>query len=180
MGAIANEPSMEEILSSIKRIIADEDAAAGQNRGGRRRIAPRSAPPAEAGSGQDEGGQDEESVLELTEPLATDPSPPPAPPAAPPATPRPAATPAAPVASEAEPAPVLSPESAVAARESLSHLSAAVEQREAAYPGGQTIDALVRELLTPMLREWLDRQLPGMVEQMVQREIDRITAGLRK
>jgi len=32
-------------------------------------------------------------------------------------------------------------------------------------------------MLRPMLREWLDANLPRMVEEMVQREIARITAG---
>ncbi|MFX6724745.1 DUF2497 domain-containing protein [Acinetobacter baumannii] len=35
---------------------------------------------------------------------------------------------------------------------------------------------MVRELLRPMLREWLDARLPGIVETMVAREIARITS----
>jgi len=34
-------------------------------------------------------------------------------------------------------------------------------------------------MLKPVLREWLDANLPGMVEAMVQSEIKRITGGLR-
>jgi cell pole-organizing protein PopZ len=30
-------------------------------------------------------------------------------------------------------------------------------------------------MLRPMLKDWLDANLPGMVETMVKREIDRIT-----
>ena len=44
-------------------------------------------------------------------------------------------------------------------------------------PGSDTLEGLVREMLRPMLREWLDANLPRMVEEMVQREIARITAA---
>ena len=33
----------------------------------------------------------------------------------------------------------------------------------------------MREMLRPMLRDWLDANLPTMVEALVAREIDRIT-----
>ncbi len=45
--------------------------------------------------------------------------------------------------------------------------------------GETSLEGLVREMLRPMLAEWLDKNLPGMVEQMVQAEIARI-AGKRK
>lgn len=38
----------------------------------------------------------------------------------------------------------------------------------------QTLDGIVRELLKPMLKEWLDERLPELVEAEVAREIDRI------
>jgi hypothetical protein len=40
-----------------------------------------------------------------------------------------------------------------------------------------TLEGLVRELLRPMLREWLDAKLPDIVEAMVAREIERITGA---
>lgn len=40
--------------------------------------------------------------------------------------------------------------------------------------GGQTVDDLVRDLLRPMLKEWLDARLPGLVETVVREEIERI------
>jgi cell pole-organizing protein PopZ len=40
--------------------------------------------------------------------------------------------------------------------------------------GGQTVEDLVRELLRPMLKEWLDARLPGLVETVVREEIERI------
>jgi cell pole-organizing protein PopZ len=44
--------------------------------------------------------------------------------------------------------------------------------------GETSLEGLVRELLRPMLSEWIDKNLPGMVEKMVQAEIARI-AGKR-
>lgn len=44
--------------------------------------------------------------------------------------------------------------------------------------GETSLEGLVREMLRPMLSEWLDNNLPGMVEKMVQAEIARI-AGKR-
>lgn len=44
------------------------------------------------------------------------------------------------------------------------------------YPGADTtLDALVRSMLAPMLRDWLDTNLPGIVQQAVAKEISRIT-----
>ncbi|KUO51925.1 MAG: hypothetical protein APF82_02925 [Sphingomonadales bacterium BRH_c42] len=44
--------------------------------------------------------------------------------------------------------------------------------------GETSLEGLVRDMLRPMLAEWLDANLPGMVERMVQAEIARI-AGKR-
>ncbi|WP_417668912.1 PopZ family protein [Roseibium sp.] len=41
----------------------------------------------------------------------------------------------------------------------------------------QTVEELVKDMLRPMLKAWLDQNLPGMVEQMVKKEIDRVTRG---
>lgn len=45
--------------------------------------------------------------------------------------------------------------------------------------GETSLESLAREMLRPMLAEWLDKNLPGMVERMVQAEIARI-AGKKK
>ena len=44
--------------------------------------------------------------------------------------------------------------------------------------GETSLEGLVREMLRPMLAQWLDTHLPGMVETMVKAEISRI-AGKR-
>ncbi len=45
--------------------------------------------------------------------------------------------------------------------------------------GETSLEGLVREMLRPMLAEWMDKNLPGMVEKMVQDEIARIAGKKR-
>ncbi|MFD1701563.1 PopZ family protein [Methylopila henanensis] len=42
---------------------------------------------------------------------------------------------------------------------------------------GRTIDDLVKEMLRPMLRAWLDDNLPPLVERLVRQEIERVARG---
>jgi len=61
---------------------------------------------------------------------------------------------------------------------SLSALAAAVDtHRRAVDPsiGTRTIEDLVKDVMRPMIREWLDDNLPSLVERMVGREIERLT-----
>jgi len=44
----------------------------------------------------------------------------------------------------------------------------------AAAAGGRTVEEVVGDLVRPMLRAWLDENLPGLVERLVQGEIERI------
>ena len=41
----------------------------------------------------------------------------------------------------------------------------------------RTLEDLVREMLRPMLKAWLDDNLPNMVERMVRAEIERVSRG---
>jgi len=138
MGDLSREPSMEDILSSIRRVIARDEAPGAREA----RFATES----------------EEDVLDLDEQESHD-----------------------------EPAPVIPTEeelvsaaSADAARQSLEALTAAVAPAPvAATPapaaGGRTMEEVVLEALRPMLKDWLDTNLPNMVEAMVAKEISRIT-----
>jgi cell pole-organizing protein PopZ len=45
--------------------------------------------------------------------------------------------------------------------------------------GVRTIDELVEDLLRPMLRSWLDMNLPPLVERLVREEIERVSRGRR-
>jgi cell pole-organizing protein PopZ len=46
-------------------------------------------------------------------------------------------------------------------------------------PAGRTLEDVVRELLRPMMKAWLDENLPSIVEQQVAAEIERV-ARLRR
>jgi cell pole-organizing protein PopZ len=149
MGDVSNEPSMEDILSSIKRIIAEEGESAVASRPRRGARTPAAEPVAQP-----------DEVLELSEPVPAEPPQPAAPPAA---------TDLAPPAE-----PILSHVTAEATRGPLEQLSRMIVKPEVA--GSDTLEGMVRDMLRPMLREWLDANLPRMVEEMVQREITRITS----
>jgi cell pole-organizing protein PopZ len=71
---------------------------------------------------------------------------------------------------------IISDRSAQAARQSLSHLSSLLVRPEEGE--SNTLEGLVREMLKPMLKQWLDERLPEIVEVMVKKEIDRITGRL--
>jgi cell pole-organizing protein PopZ len=62
-------------------------------------------------------------------------------------------------------------------RESLAALAMIAEPGAAPQivrSGETSLEELTRELLRPMLAEWLDRHLPDMVERLVKAEIARI------
>jgi len=152
MGDVSAEPSMEDILSSIKRIIA-EDVETGGSARARRRTAPPQPAPVEA--------MDEDDVLELSETMSD-------------SAPMPIAAPAVAAVAPGTPAEkIISDEAAEASRARLASLSRLVVKPEVA--GSDTLESLVREMLKPMLRDWLDANLPDLVEAMVAKEIARIT-----
>jgi cell pole-organizing protein PopZ len=43
---------------------------------------------------------------------------------------------------------------------------------------GTTLEGMLADMLRPMLKEWLDENLPSVVERMVEKEISRISRGL--
>ena len=148
---------MEEILSSIKRIIAEDSQATLAQPRGKRTVA--RVEPRHDDTRRDE--DDAEEVLELTEAVTSDT--------------QPAETPASAPAPVAELKPSLvSTAAAEASRSSLAALSALVVKPEVV--GSDTLEGLVREMLKPMLAEWLDQRLPDVVERLVAQEIQRITA----
>jgi cell pole-organizing protein PopZ len=73
---------------------------------------------------------------------------------------------------------LVSADPAMTAISSLAELAAAVNtQRRATDPsiGPRTIEDLVKEVMRPMIREWLDDNLPPLVDRVVGREIERLT-----
>ena len=89
-----------------------------------------------------------------------------------------------------EPAPSFAPEpyqqeygehlvsdaAAEASGASIAQLAHAVSRERAMHLGNQgiTLEQLVREICTPLLKQWLDSNLPYMVERIVKQEIERI------
>jgi cell pole-organizing protein PopZ len=221
------EPSMEEILASIRRIISEDgDEEAGAE------AAPEEQPAAEAEDVAEDVSEDEaepepesepepvdeaeEEVLELTDEVQDDgtvvnlktgesvdedgegaeedvelemvdadeesaeddlvfdnePEPEPEPDPGP--EPSALVEPIAAVAADR----LVSQDPGVESVSSLAALAAAVDMhRRAVDPsiGPRTIEDLVKEVMRPMIREWLDANLPSLVERLVAREIERLT-----
>ena len=73
---------------------------------------------------------------------------------------------------------LVSPPTAAAATESFEELAKAVTKEEgigtplASIPG-KTLEDIVKELLCPMLKEWLDQNLPSLTEKLVRKEVER-------
>ena len=162
---------MEEILSSIKRIIAEEGDAPVRGRGPVRK-ADRAEDGAEYGiaSHPDKRTQEDE-VLELSDPIQPAPQIDVVPTRYEPEEERRAE----PASVKAEP--IVSARAAEASRGALEALSRLIIKSEP--PSDGTLEGLVREMLRPMLREWMDAHLPAMVETMVAAEIARISGQSR-
>ncbi len=172
------EPSMEDILSSIKRIIAEDSSAALAGSRFKRSVGlsplprPETASAQVAPEGSDETQEREEEVLELTDPVAVELVPAPAAEPIEPA-PAPKAKLDEPVPAEVKPT-LVSQNTANASRSSLAALSAMIVKPD--IVGSDTLEGLVRDMLKPLLADWLDANLPEIVERQVAQEIARISA----
>ncbi len=149
MGDVSAEPSMEDILSSIKRIIAED----GEGPRAPARRTPRTA--TTAAIRPVAAAEEADEVLELSDP---------APEAEPVAASDPLVSPTAVQASRGS-------------LDALTRMIAQPEPEAVPVGNGQTMDAFVAELLRPLLRDWLDAHLPEIVEAMVAKEIARITGS---
>jgi len=195
--AKAQEPSMEEILASIRRIIADDDAA----KPAKPAEPAKPAAPVAASAPADTTGRDEmdamladldenpdepppappDEVLELTEAMAA-PAPEPTQPSFRRIEPdqdvvfheSAAAQPPPPVVPRAADSPLLSTAASAAVHSAFGTLAHSVL---AQHP--RTLEDLVKEMLRPMLKSWLDDNLPVMVERLVRAEIERVSRGPR-
>jgi uncharacterized protein len=206
--AKAQEPSMEEILASIRRIIADDDAAKPEPS-----VLPKAAdshistmepgstaPELEAREGEASQPANEfpvspkpapSNVLELTEEMATPrsepqganlrkldtpqnvPFEPVGPPPRPPTTTR---APKAAIAASSPPdkseLPLMSAAATAAVNSAFTTLAHTVLVQNA-----RTLEDLVKEMLRPLLKSWLDDNLPTLVERLVRAEIERVSRG---
>jgi cell pole-organizing protein PopZ len=185
----APEPTMEEILASIRRIISEDDAPAAKPAPAPAHAVleaalPPGPPPTPLHEVKPFQAPPEDDVLELTEPLSLEPEPSysPPPPAyepepaptfepmgdldfSPPASPQPAA----PAYASGEY--LVSEPAAGAAASHFGQLA-----RSIAVPAdGRTLEDVVVAVLRPMLKDWLDRYLAQIVEAKVQAEVERIS-----
>jgi cell pole-organizing protein PopZ len=203
----AAEPSMEEILASIRRIISDEPVKPQQT------AAAASDPPkAAAAPPAPESTADDDEIMDLTpkaktkaaEPhfIADDPvendvsfaepapaapksqdeidalmsfdAPPPAAAAPPVAAPPVAAPPVAHAPAAPSEARLISAEADRAATAAFSSLASTILTRNA-----RTLEDLMQEMMRPMIKAWLDDNLPTVVERLVKAEIERVSRGGR-
>ena len=140
------EPSVEEILESIKKVIAREAGPAAPAPS--RRRAPDRVEPA--------APQEAEEVLDLEEATMLE------------------------LEGQGEPsaeAPLTGDATASAMRENFAALAMLAQpgrQPQIVRSGETSLEGLTRELLRPMLAQWLEENLPGMVEELVKAEIARI------
>ncbi|HKN28677.1 MAG TPA: DUF2497 domain-containing protein [Roseiarcus sp.] len=197
----AHEPSMEEILASIRNIIIDERDA--EKAAPSRPASPRAAAPAPQIVYSKEDPTPQRAPQDTA--LRAEP------PAAPDVKPAPEIKPAAEAkpSPEARPAPAKPPMEASAAKEArrqteraskeLSELPSRLDEEPLLSPeagetvtsafeafsahlaarGAEIAQGMAREMLRPMLKAWLDENLPGIVERLVRAEIERVARGMR-
>ncbi len=149
-----SEPSMEEILASIRRIISEDEPKPEDDS-----FEMAAAPPAMAAAEQDDELDD---LVVFDEPIAEAPRP---------APPKPAPKPA-PAMLNIEDDAIVSEPASFATADAFMRLSGALRISDRA---GQTLEGVVRELLKPMLKDWLDTNLAGIVEARVEAELNRIS-----
>ena len=137
MQSPGREPSMEDILASIKKVIAEEKEL---------RTTVHRADEADDDARPEEASNDDD-VLELDQPLAP----------------------------PMDLGPPLVDEGAAGksrqALEQLQTVAATVPPPSSVNP----LEEIIRGMLRPMLKQWLDEHLPQMVDEHVKREISRIT-----
>ncbi len=200
--ALAPDPSMEDILASIRRILNEDEA-------------PKSAPEPEGPTGGvlmldssmmvPETPPNAPKAKSPPEPSATlentplpDPKPFIPPPPAPPAPPvaqsvrpaqsapsQPSTSPAvsadtASPAASADTASLVAPAAAAATAASVDALmrTLATERNTAVQRGGPTLEDVVRAVIRPMLKDWLDAHLPPLAERLVRAEIERVVSRM--
>jgi cell pole-organizing protein PopZ len=150
-----SEPSVEEILESIKKVIARDNRQTLQAEHRRResRGVMLAAPEPVEPEPEIDSEDDEDEILDLGDALAEA------------EAPRP------------QDAGLTNANSARAMRDSLAALAMISEPGappQIVRSGETSLEGLTRDLLKPMLAEWLDRNLPEMVERLVKAEIARI------
>lgn len=189
----APDPSMEDILASIRRILNEEDTKPAD-------VEHPAHEPAHAPQPDFADVLELEPSMMLPEPDIDGPGPVPPPPPIlaepitapapipahmiepPPPIAMPAPIPVAIPVAIPDPLPpsLVAPEAAAAAAVSVGALlrTLASERTTAVSRGGPTIEDLVREEMRPILKDWLDTHLAPMVERLVRAEIERVVSRM--
>lgn len=142
------EPSVEEILESVKKVIARDNREAARNEQRRRETEGLIAQPA---------AHDDDDVLDLGA-IASE------------------------IGDGDEGEALTNAQAADAMRQSLAALAMLAEPSappQIVRSGETSLEGLVREMLRPMMAQWLDAHLPELVERMVKAEIARIAGKKR-
>ncbi|MFO6446644.1 DUF2497 domain-containing protein [Erythrobacter sp. NE805] len=156
--------SVEEILESIKKVIARDNRAGALEARRRRMLVSEDDDAEPAPLVRTHKVRDADEVLDLSE-LDVAPAP----------------TPAVPLEA-AEESPLIADTVMGAMQENLAALAMLAEppaRPQIVRSGETSLEGLTRELLRPMLAEWLEANLPAMVESLVQAEIARIVGKRR-
>ena len=161
-----NEASVEEILESIKKVIARDNREGAMEL--RRQREQTVEQPADESVQEIDDLDPSEEVLDLAEMELDDPE----------------AEEgwSTPEVDDADDEPLVTEAVRGAMQENLAALAMLAEpgaRPQIVRSGETSLEGLTRELLRPMLAEWLDRNLPGMVEKLVQAEIARIAGKKR-
>ena len=167
--AAGNDPSMDDILASIRRILAEDESADPAARASPTMVSEHAADPKPR------------DVLELDSSMIVGEQP-----VAPPATrPESVATTTAPPmpeppASQPPPRPaeesLVAPEAAAASTASVGSLvrHLANERSLMVTRNGPSLEDVIRDEIRPLLKNWLDTNLPALVERQVRAEIARL------
>lgn len=185
------DPSMEDILASIRRILSEDDAKEAEEPTPPPPAPPPPPPPPPPEPEPEPNTEPEpepepepeSDVLELTEAMVEEEEEPePAP--VPEPEPEPIAMAFPPETAAPEPAPesLLAPPVQMAGTTALAELARAVarERGIGLGHGGMTLEELVRDILKTLIKDWLDQNLPYMIERIVKKEIERMVSRAEK
>jgi len=173
------EPSIEEILASIRQIISDDDEQAPPAVSAEPEPIPEPEP--EPVAPPPPPPEPKEDILELKDPLPPpqaaviidmEDAPEEEPMVAQTPIPEPQPQPNVPDAS------ILTDAAKMAALSGFSKLTGTMNMDRGTTShvssGGSTLEDIVRDMLNPLLRTWLDENLPPIIEKLVQKELDKL------
>lgn len=163
------DPSMEDILASIRRILNEEDAPkTDANNVLQLDASMLVEDPPKASEESDAPPEPDAEPVEMTADAAT---PPPSVAPTPPPEPQPLPLPAIALSAASTQDVVEATSESVGA---LLRRLVTERERVAVHRGGPTIEDMVREEIRPLLQAWLDANLPALVERQVRVEIERV------